>query len=319
VPATSTAPILDRAELAWAAGFFDGEGSTIARADSARPGYYLLNITVPQSCGYGVSPVLQRFQRAMLGMGGVSGPYDQDLYMLRFSAREEATLALRLLWRELGEVKRNQATRAMALVEKGQSAGTYRRRKPRKQAPPIPCAAERSREDIERAWAAGFLDAEGCFGLNRGKPRVRGPAWYRIRVSADQHGAVGSIPEVLLRLREALEGIGRIDQHGAPDDYKWSAEGRIAVEQVLALTSQWLSDRKRAQAGQVLVRFSAQPRLKGDMTRCVRGHLYTRVAMKGGRSRRICNACRRLTDRARRAALGAPARPFKDPTRRYTR
>jgi hypothetical protein len=310
--------VVDRAELAWAAGFFDGEGSTIARTDSARPGYYQLNITVPQGCHHGVPLLLLRFQRAMLGMGRISGPSDEDIYMLRFNAREEATLVLQLLWPDLGDVKRSQATHAMALVEKYRSDGTYRRRKPRKHAPPVPCVAERSRGDIERAWAAGFLDAEGCFGLNRGNPRVRGPAWYRIRVSADQHGDVGSTPEVLLRLRSALGGIGRIDRHGAPDDYKWSAEGHAMIEEVLALTSQWLGGEKREEARQALARFASQSRLKGDATRCVRGHIYTRIAMKGGRMRRICNACERLTDRARRAAMGIPPRPFKNLSHRYT-
>jgi hypothetical protein len=208
MPASTSTTVLDRAELAWAAGFFDGEGSTIARTDSTRPGYYQLNVTVPQGCHEGVPPLLRRFQRAMLGIGRIAGPSGEHIYMLRFNAREEGTLVLQLLWPDLGEVKRSQATHAVALVERYRSGRTYRRRKPRKHAPPVPRIAERT------------SDAEGCFGLNRGKPRVRGPAWLRIRVSADQHGAAGSTPEVLLRLQRALGGIGRIDRHGAPDDYK---------------------------------------------------------------------------------------------------
>jgi hypothetical protein len=203
-------------------------------------------------------------------------------------------------------------------VETGQNDGTYRRRQPRRRAPHVLSFAERNSEDVERAWAAGFLDAEGCFGLNRGAPRVRGPAWYRIRVSADQHGAVGSVPEVLLRLQRAVGGRGRIDRHDAPDDYKWSVEGQAMIEEVVALTSPWLSEGKREDARQAVAKFASQTRLKGDATRCVRGHLYTRVALKDGRMRRICNACQRLTDRARRAAMGISPRPFKDHSRRYT-
>jgi hypothetical protein len=315
---TTPAGVSDPLELAWAAGFFDGEGSTIARTDSARPAYHQLNVTVPQGCQHGVPPVLRRFQRVMLGMGRITGPNGQDIYMLRFSAREEANLVLQLLWPDLGEVKRTQATHAMALVALCQSDGTHRQRRPRKHAPQVPAAADRRLDDTEQAWAAGFLDAEGCFGLNRGKPRVRGPAWYRIRVSAAQHGVVGCVPQVLLRLQGALGGAGRIDRHGAPDDYKWSAEGHAAIEEVLALTSQWLGGEKREDARQALATFAMQIRLKGDTTRCVRGHLYTRVAMKGGRKRRICNACARVTDRARRAAVGISPRPFKDLSRRYT-
>ncbi|MEP6693349.1 MAG: hypothetical protein ABJB39_01745 [Chloroflexota bacterium] len=308
--------MLDRTELAWAAGFFDGEGSTIARTDSDRPGYRQLNITVPQVSRHGVPPLLERFQRAMLGMGRVTGPTDEYVYALRFNAREEAELVLQLLWPDLGSVKRTQARCAITLVE--QNVGLYRTRKSRKQAPHVPDAAPRSIGEIDRAWAAGFLDAEGCFGLNRGRTRARGPAWYRVRVSADQHGVVGIVPEVLVRLQRTLGGLGRIDRHGAPDDYKWSVEGPAAIEEVLALTSEWLGQEKREDARNALTKFTTQIRLKGDATRCVRGHLYTRVAMKGGRLRRICNACERLTDRARRAAIGVPPRPFKDVSRRYT-
>lgn len=312
------AVLLDRADLAWAAGFFDGEGSTIARNLTARPGYVQLNVTVPQACHDGIPPLLQRFQRVMLGMGRISGPDDGDGYMLRFNAREEARLVLELIWPELGAVKRAQAELALQLVEQARASGVYRTRMPRKTAPQLPPLAERDSDEIERAWAAGFLDAEGCFGLNRGKKRVRGPAWYRIRVSADQHGVIEQIPAVLERLQRALGGIGRIDRHGSADDYKWSAEGRSMTEHVLATTSPWLGVEKHEEATTALAKFSAQPRLKGDATHCVRGHPYSGVAMKGGRKRRICNACERLTDRARRAALGIPPRPFKDVTRRYT-
>jgi hypothetical protein len=40
--------------------------------------------------------------------------------------------------------------------------------------------------------------------------------------------------------------------------------------------------------------------------------------MKGGRLRRICNTCERITQRTRRAAQGIPPRRFSNPARRYT-
>lgn len=310
--------MIDQAELAWAAGFFDGEGSTIARTYTDRPGYYQLNVTVPQACAHGVPPSLLRFQLAMLGMGEINGPAADDLYMLRFGARAEIRVVLQLLWPHLGEVKRAQATSAIAVVDAQYASGRIRSRKARRVAPTRPTIMPCSPEDAERAWAAGFLDAEGCFGLNRGKPRVRGPVWYRIRVSADQHGVPGTVPDVLLRLQRAMGGIGRFERHGSPDDYKWCAEGRSNVERVLAVAGEWLGQEKRAYAREVLERFDAQVRLKGDATHCVRGHLYTHVALKGGRARRICNACERISDRARRAAQGIPPRQFKNLARRYT-
>jgi len=139
-------PKVDRADLAWAAGFFDGEGSTIARAFGARRRYYQLNITVPQAGHHGIPPLFQRFQRVMLGLGQIAGPFSGDGYMLRFSAREEADLVLRLLSPHLGEV----------------ASGLRRRRKSRKPAPEVPTILDRSRTDLERAWSAEFLEVRAA-------------------------------------------------------------------------------------------------------------------------------------------------------------
>jgi hypothetical protein len=66
-----------------------------------------------------------------------------------------------------------------------------------------------------------------------------------------------------------------------------------------------------------LEKFRAQIRLKGDATHCVRGHLYSGLAVRG-RLRRICNTCDLLSERRRRAAKGIQPRQFKNPRRRYT-
>lgn len=151
MPTTSTAVVLDRAELAWAAGFFDGEGSTIARSLKSRPGYHQLNVTVPQSGRDGVPPVLLRFQRVMLGMGHINGPGNDGIYMLRYLAREEARLVLDLMWPQLGDIKRAQATRAIELVEQQYASGAYRRRAARRRRPEPPTVRDRTVSDLERA------------------------------------------------------------------------------------------------------------------------------------------------------------------------
>lgn len=46
---------LDQELLAWAAGFFDGEGTTIAKRDTRRPNYTQLDVSVPQT-GRGAVP-----------------------------------------------------------------------------------------------------------------------------------------------------------------------------------------------------------------------------------------------------------------------
>lgn len=311
-------PVLDRADLAWAAGFFDGEGSTIARTSTSRPGYYQLNITVPQSGRDRIPPLLHRFQRVMLGMGHIGRPSKEGVYALRFSAREEAHLVLELMWPYLGEVKRAQASRAMQLVEQQYVNGTRRLCAPRRRAPELPSIHDRTAADLDRAWAAGFFDGEGCFGLAKSMKRVHGPQWYRVRASASQHGTPGVPPDVLRQLQEVLGGIGRIERHGDVDDFKWLVEGDRLVQMVLDTVAPWLDEQKAAVGRKALDAFRAQVRLKGNATHCLRGHEYTYTAMRGGRMRRICNPCARLQDRRERARQGIAPRAFKNIARRYT-
>lgn len=173
-------------------------------------------------------------------------------------------------------------------------------------------------DDVERAWAAGFMDAEGCFGLARSMERKKGPRWYKIRVSASQHGQVGVPADVLRRLHAAFEGQGRIERHGEPDDYRWLAEGEAAVEYVLRRTDRWLGQVKVIQATTTLERFRAQVRLRGTASHCVRGHPYSGVALRGGRLRRICRECNLIYRLRERAARDARLRKRTNAAHRYT-
>lgn len=315
--------VLDRAELAWAAGLFDGEGSTMVHTDEARPGYLRLEVCVPQVDRDGVPEVLLRFRDAVGGLGRIVGPEADDLYKWIAGARLEAMAVIALIWDHLGQVKRAQANDCLKLFLDQYESNPASARSGRC-VDAVFSVLSRGHADpgdagkLDLAWAAGFMDGEGCFGLVRSKARVRGPRWYKVRASATQHGQPGIIPEVLHRLQSALGGIGRIERHSGVDAFKWVVEGDAKVQTVLESLIPYLGVRKVTQAHEALNAFRAQSRLKGDATHCVRGHLYERVAMKGGRRRRICNACERLTDRARRAALGIPPRPFKDLARRYT-
>lgn len=313
---------VDGAELAWAAGFFDGEGTTIARGESRRPEYHQLRASVPQR-GHDSAPhVLLRFQKVVLGMGYIEPPTAEGVYTWRARGFEEAQALIALLWRHLGPVKKAQAAAAMRVVRAQYENGRYAPRPPRRSSVSHTAylhaaSVSNSPLNLEPAWAAGFLDAEGCFGVVRSRPRRRGAAWYRIRVSASQHGDEAIPAEVLERLQRAL-GIGRIERHGEADDFKWLAEGPSNVERVLAITAAWLGPVKLRQAHDALEAFAAQVRLKGDAARCVRGHAYDHQAIRGDRRRKICNTCARLCARQRRAAQGIKPRQFKDLRRRYT-
>lgn len=99
-------------ELAWAAGFFDGEGSTCCFASPKQ-----------RSLSIGVAQVnrnnLLRFQAAIGGIGtvGVNLPPSSKLAkrpIAKFQAYNDKALAgLRLFWPFLGEEKQGQAARAL--------------------------------------------------------------------------------------------------------------------------------------------------------------------------------------------------------------
>lgn len=308
---------------AWAGGFFDGEGCTMARSETRRPGYRRLNVAVPQQ-GHAIVPeVLIRFTAAMNGMGTICRESD-GLYLWRVldDSQARATVALLRPW--IGTVKRRQAARSIAAVDEQYALGRIRgrpgRRRPLVQVPAVAlnALAPEARRRLDRAWAAGFLDGEGCFGLARARPRVGGPAWYRIRASATRHGEVGMPAQVLRRLHRIL-GLGHIECHGEPDDYKWVAEGLPGVQRVLEVVDPWLGTVKRDQARDAIASFTEQIRFKGGTTHCKRGHTYDRITRRrNGSLHRRCNACARLLGRRQRAALGIAPRQFTNAARRYT-
>jgi len=318
----SPAAVLDRAELAWAAGLFDGEGSTMVHKDESRPGYLRLEVCVPQSGhGDGVPSVLLRFQEAVGGLCRIVGPEGRDIYKCISGGRLEAMAIVALLWSQLGEVKRRQANEAVKMFLSQYELADFVPRTGRHarkvfEVVGAPIDDEADPQQLEVAWAAGFLDGEGCFGIARAGKRANGPDWYRIRVSATQHGEPRLPPQVLQRLQRLLGG--RIECHGEIDDFKWVAEGDNNVERVLRMLEPFLDVIKTAEAQKALAAFRAQVRLKGDTSRCRRGHEYTYTAMRGGRIKRICSPCARLADRRKRAKQGIPPRPFTDISRRYT-
>lgn len=97
-------------ELAWAAGFFDGEGSTSLMGRKRKSGerYRYLTVQVSQK-----DPrPLFRFMGAV-GVGQVYGPYASQRDKYKFQATgPRAHIVIDLLWPYLSEPKREQATRA---------------------------------------------------------------------------------------------------------------------------------------------------------------------------------------------------------------
>lgn len=304
--------------LAWAAGFFDGEGSTIVH--QSRPGYLRLTVSVAQLGGTEPPEVLLRFKSAMLELGRIEPQNHEGMWTWRSGSAEEAQAAIALLWPQLGTVKRDQAAFAVRRFRAQYGLGGLRPRPPRRRRPAhvrhvrsTPMCVSAAELDV--SWAAGFLDGEGHFGLPRSGPRKNAPDWHRIRASATQKGAPGRPPHVLFRLQRILGG--KIEMHGEPDDFRWLVEGVRSVEAVFENVRPWLGPVKQHQARSVIEGFRSQIRIRGDASRCVRGHEYSRIYMTPTGPKRKCNACARLVSRMTRAALGIRPRQFKNLARRY--
>lgn len=114
-------------ELVWAAGFFDGEGSTLCVTQKPRAnlprGWAGLRVVVTQV----EREPLERFWGAVGGYGrlrgpcAVTNPRGQPINTWAASGREAAA-TLTLLWPFLCQPKRAQANAAMAAVKEWQIA-----------------------------------------------------------------------------------------------------------------------------------------------------------------------------------------------------
>lgn len=100
--ALSNESTINTHELAWAAGFFDGEGCV--STDQGKP-----KLTIQQN-----DPrVLERFKKAVGELGKVYGPYQsrtplKQVWQWRACKRAEVELGVFRLWPFLSPVKRKQ-------------------------------------------------------------------------------------------------------------------------------------------------------------------------------------------------------------------
>ena len=105
----------DREELAWAAGFFDGEG-TIYCSGGERLGQ--LRVYVPQI----EVTTLRRFKAAIGGLGSIYGPWQrhrfgrpcQPIYTFQIGSSAGAISMIAMLWGFLSAPKRKQIHKAVA-------------------------------------------------------------------------------------------------------------------------------------------------------------------------------------------------------------
>jgi hypothetical protein len=296
---------VDEHELAWAAGFFDGDGwAALSRQKGRRTGQPQARIN--QSSLTGVPEVLARFRMAV-GVGRVGGPKIEEgrepLYWWVASSRGDVTRTGELIGPWLSKQKRDQFTTAAGLRFAG---------------PPI----------SSFAWAAGLFDAEGSTSLAAHQSHA---GYKGIESSITQGGA--TTPEELGRFA-ACVGRGRVygpyDQAGASEPiYRWRVYTMNDVRSILHLILPWLGCVKRRQAFAAIAIIDGQPVLPrgrvewgSHKTHCIHGHEYASARIRPYASRGVgvprrdskqCLRCTREQARARRFEAGRQ-RDMRDPT-----
>lgn len=112
--------MVNREELAWAAGFFDGEGTIGVCTPPSKPARHL-QVRASQANRI----PLDRLRRAVLDCGKVYGPYSngplstQPIFQYQAASFEHAQATIAMLWPFLCEPKRAQAEKALRAIMKG--------------------------------------------------------------------------------------------------------------------------------------------------------------------------------------------------------
>jgi hypothetical protein len=109
----------NREELAWAAGFYDGEGSAGAYRLRNRTSYYVsLRMSIHQ---IELSPLV-RFKAAVNGVGTISEPRainsGKPIRAWQANSYEEGQAVIAMLWPFLCEPKKKQAENALRKMRK---------------------------------------------------------------------------------------------------------------------------------------------------------------------------------------------------------
>lgn len=290
---------MDRFELAWAAGFFDGEGWANAVASSGRKTRQP-QARVNQADPNGTPEALLRFKRAVGGLGRIGGPYvkdgRKDLYRWIVSSRGDVELLHHFLMPWLGQVKLDEFARALdrRAAQSRRVAGS----------------------DDWIAWCAGFFDGEGWASMWAHRSH---DGYLSAEVGVGQSSPNGR-PEVLVRFATVV-GVDHVYGPYDQDDatmpiYKFKASALSDIEKVTTMILPRLSTPKRSDVQLVLEILHGQPQLpRGNpawgnrKTHCIRGHEYATARVRaykpraGGTQRRDsqqCLVCVREQARARR-------------------
>lgn len=140
----------------------------------------------------------------------------------------------------------------------------------------------------ELAWAAGFLEGEGCFSSSKTCANVVASQKQR---------------EPLERLQGYLGGYGNIYSIRGGKYWLWNLYGIRAVEVMFTLYPM-LSPRRQARVREVLSLWKLRPLGKGGAqlkkTHCPQGHEYAGLNLLRVSGGRRCRTCRDQKNAARK-------------------
>ncbi|HEV2249138.1 MAG TPA: hypothetical protein VGT60_01350 [Candidatus Limnocylindria bacterium] len=220
-------------ERAWAAGFFDAEGSVVLRRQR-RAWRMELEATQGGDCP---PPVLLRLRSACSGLGSITGPRRGYLYYWRASRHADVSAVVSRLGPWITEPKRSAIESAAETVRRVVSLG----------------ADPDMDRDNELAWAAGFFGGDGT--SSAAFDRSNGPDYRRLHIGIPQAAVNGRVPPVLPKFQAAVGGAGSIrgpytlkNPWSRLPQYVWSLSGTPGGEHVLGMIWPWLDDAKRDQA-----------------------------------------------------------------------
>lgn len=224
-------------DVAWAAGFFEGEGTISGYGRRDRPSR-TVQITAYETSLRGRPLLLERFQQ-IVGGGSIVGPYRGRLY--HWTTKKIATVGAvsSLLWRHLSPERRDQFRSAFRGSPRFEALADGLSSPVAKGGLPF--------DRCELAWAAGLFDGEGSITLppaGHGAPRLELP-----QASADGHPHSS-----LLRLHHVV-GVGRISgprylksSWSKLPQCRWEATSFESAQAVIAMLWPYLGRVKRDEA-----------------------------------------------------------------------
>ncbi len=120
-PASAVRPQTADEVAAWAAGLFDGDGSTCFAEHRTHLGHRTAEVSITQSSTAGVPEALWRFHSVVGGIGRIYGPYKgrgcgAPIYRYKALRLSHAEHVIRSLWPWLGSAKRVQALVVLSRV-----------------------------------------------------------------------------------------------------------------------------------------------------------------------------------------------------------